>query len=72
MSSLIVLKPQNQKIGKGGGLAGGGRGERPAGDERTKAETQEKRKEQREPGGQRASGRERAGKWESTTRGRRA
>ena len=62
MSSGTVLKPQRLQRTEGGGLANVGRGKRkrPAGEERTKGETQERRKERRDLGGPRASGRERA------------
>lgn len=73
MSSLIVLKPPSQERAEGEDWrVGEGERERPAGDERTKGETQERRKERQDPGSQRASERERAGKWESTTPGEEA
>lgn len=43
-ASLIVLKPRSQES-RGGRTREWGKGERPAGDERTKGETQERRKD---------------------------
>lgn len=53
MSSLIVLKSQSQEsLGEGGERASGGRGkERPAGEERTKGEIQDRGREPEDPEG---------------------
>ena len=71
MSSLTVLKPQSPERGKGADWPlGEGEREGPAGDEKTKAETQGERNEGTWEVGD--SGRESGGKWENTTGGRRA